>query len=270
MTDNGVMTLLATIAATGQEVESFAVPAMVWKQWRELPVGTFLIGTHQVPAVLKRSPRGLQFFAAAAGYGGSTEPESIDHQMAKAQLAIGMRAAGYAARVEQPGTSSTGEAWQADVLVQSVHGPVAVEVQLSRQHWNDYRRRTARYRMSGVQVVWLVRGTHTNALFNSRTRYHMTQGHSLSAALNRGMEDMPCVPLAPSEHGEHGFRAIVYSPGCAPSLRLPLDAFGAGVAGGALLMGEICYADGSGIKPNWVWHADRKPSSELPPLPQIS
>ncbi|WP_214930744.1 hypothetical protein, partial [Staphylococcus coagulans] len=115
-----------------------------------------------------------------------------------------------------------------------------------------------------------VRGTHTNALFNSRTRYHMTQGHSLSAALNRGMEDMPCVPLAPSEHGEHGFRAIVYSPGCAPSLRLPLDAFGAGVAGGALLMGEICYADGSGIKPNWVWHADRKPSSELPPLPQIS
>ncbi|MDI4667470.1 hypothetical protein K9U40_24585, partial [Xanthobacter autotrophicus] len=99
------------------------------------------------------------------------------------------------------------------MLVQSVHGPVAVEVQLSRQHWDDYRRRTARYRMSGVQVVWLVRGTHTNALFNSRTRYHMTQGHSLSAALNRGMEDMPCVPLAPSEHGEHGFRAIVYSPG---------------------------------------------------------
>lgn len=268
--DNGVMALLATIAATGEQVESFSISETIWKQWRQRPIGDFVIGRHHVPAVLKRSPRGLQFFAAAAGCGGSTEPESVDHQLAKAQLVIGMRAAGYVARVEQPGTSSTGETWQADVLVQSVHGPLAVEVQLSRQHWDDYRHRTARYRNSGVHVVWLVRGAHTRALFNSLIRYHMTQGHSLSAALNRGMEDMPCIPLAPAEDGEAGFSALVRSPGCGPLLRLPLDAFGAGVARGALCMGEIAYRDGTKVTPAWVWRTHDKPSFKLPPFPPIS
>ena len=62
------MTLIATIAATGKDVESFTTPPDIWAQWRKHPIGTFVIGRHRTPAVLKRSPRGLQFLAAAPGY----------------------------------------------------------------------------------------------------------------------------------------------------------------------------------------------------------
>src|SRR3989344_1827826 len=65
--DNRTMTLIATVAATGLEVESFTTPSDVWAQWRKLPIGTFVIGRHRIPAVLKRSARGLQFFATAPG-----------------------------------------------------------------------------------------------------------------------------------------------------------------------------------------------------------
>ena len=51
---------------------------------REQARGTFLMmGTHW-PAVLKRSIRGVQFFAHAPGFQGSKpEPESERHQLAK-------------------------------------------------------------------------------------------------------------------------------------------------------------------------------------------
>src|SRR5450830_1732111 len=166
--DNPRMTLIATVAATGLEVESFTAPSDLWGQWRKLPMGTFVIGRDRAPAVLKRSVRGLQFFAAAPGMAGVTAPESIEHQIAKIKLVLGMRAAGHDAKVEQPGVSPSGEQWQADVLVQTAHGPLAVEVQLAQQHWDEYRSRTARYRASGVSVVWLVRGAHFKALASSR------------------------------------------------------------------------------------------------------
>lgn len=59
--DNPRMTLIAIVAATGLEVESFTTPSDVWAQWRKLPMGTFVIGRDRTPAVLKRSGRGLQF-----------------------------------------------------------------------------------------------------------------------------------------------------------------------------------------------------------------
>jgi hypothetical protein len=73
------MTLIATVAATGLEVESFTTPSDVWAQWRKLPMGKLVIGRHRIPAVLKRSARGLQFFAAASGLGGTPAPESVEH-----------------------------------------------------------------------------------------------------------------------------------------------------------------------------------------------
>ena len=204
------MTLIATVAATGLEVESFTTPSDVWAQWRKLPMGTFVIGRRRTPAVLKRSGRGLQFFAAAPGMGGATAPESVEHQIAKIKLVVGMRAAGHQARVEQPGSTPSDEQWQADVLVQTARGPLAVEVQMSQQHWDEYRSRTARYRASGVSVVWLVRSAHLDALASSKRRHLVAQGWSLEAAFHPAMDEMAYLPLDGPVEDEDGQRVIVY------------------------------------------------------------
>lgn len=57
--------------------------------------------------------RGLQFFAAAPGMAGATAPESVEHQIAKIKLVLGMRAAGHKAKAEQPGATPLGDQWQA-------------------------------------------------------------------------------------------------------------------------------------------------------------
>lgn len=264
--DNPRMTLIATVAASGLEIESFTTPSDVWAQWRKLPMGTFVIGRHRIPAVLKRSVRGLQFFAAAPGMAGVTAPESIEHQIAKIKLVLGMRAAGHQARVEQPGATPSGEEWQADVLVQTTRGPLAVEVQLAQQHWDAYRSRTARYRASGVSVVWLVRSSHLEALARSKTRHLVELGLPPEAALHQVMDDMPCIPLDGPVGDESGQRVIVYpADRSKPFLRLPLPNFGAGIASGALHMGEHRYLDGSRSWPDWMWDTSKEPRILLPP-----
>lgn len=258
--DNTHMTLIATVEATGLEVESFTTPTDVWSQWRKLPIGTFVIGRHRTPAVLKRSSRGLQFFASAPGFGGLTAPESVAHQISKIQLLLGMRAAGYDAKVEHPGCTPSGEEWQADVFVQTVQGPLAVEVQLSQQHWDDYRSRTERYKASGVSVVWLVRDSHFLALGKSRIRYLMSRGLTLDQAMNHAMDDMPCIPIKEAEGGEDGSRVIVYpADRSATFLRIPLKAFGAGAASGALHLGLAQSSDGSRSWPCWMWDTAKVP-----------
>lgn len=249
------MPLIAYVAETGLQVESFTTPADAWAQWRKLPVGSFVIGKQRTPAVLKRSPRGLQFFAAAPGLGGTTAPESVAHQLAKIKLALGMRTAGFDAKVEHSGSTPHGNEWQADVFVSSKAGPVAIEVQLSRQHWDDYRRRTERYKASGVSVVWLVASAHLGALHNSTRLHWQAQGLTQRDSMNRVMEDMPCVPLLAeaTENGD-GQRVLVYpSDRSSPYTRETLEVFGAGVASGALILGENRHLDGSHPRPSWMW-----------------
>src|SRR3546814_10282345 len=88
--------------------------------------------------------------------------------MAKVALVKGLSAAGVPASVERPGYSPLGEEWVADVFAQTSSGPVIFEVQLSQQHWDDYRLRTHRYAASGIRCMWLVRDTrseeHTSEL----------------------------------------------------------------------------------------------------------
>lgn len=259
------MPLIAFVAETGLQVESFTTPADTWAQWRKLPVGSFVIGKQRTPAVLKRSPRGLQFFAAAPGQAGTTAPESVAHQLAKIKLLQGMRAAGYDAKVEHPGSTPYGEEWQADVFVCSKSGPVAIEVQLSRQHWDDYRRRTERYKASGVSVVWLVARAHLGALLNSTMLHWQAQGLTQKDSMNRAMEDMPCVPLVDAAENEDGQRVIVYpSDHSCPYTRETLEVFGAGVASGALILGENRHLDGSHPRPSWMW--ERATASQASPF----
>ena len=89
------MALVAKIASTGTEVESFSTSPDVWNSMRKAAAGTYIMVGSNWPAVLKRSIHGLQFFAHAPGYmGPKPTPESEEHRRTKVQVAVALRAAG--------------------------------------------------------------------------------------------------------------------------------------------------------------------------------
>lgn len=258
------MPLIAYSASTGEEVESFSAPPETWIAWRRLPIGSFLVGKDRVPAVLKRSSKGLQFFACAPGHGGATEPESIEHQLTKIALVQGLRAAGYQARVEQPGRSPLGEEWVADVLAEANGRLIAFEVQLSQQHWDQYRQRTQRYLTSGVKCLWLVRSTHCDALRFACMRHHVANGLSYNEAMNQGMDDMPWVHLEVSRTaGGNLACSIAVKPSVQPSpaLRLAPGEFAVGVAQGRMRFKPLLR-----VWTDWQWHVPQPPVE----APQLS
>lgn len=82
------MPLVAYRATTGEEIEAFSVEPAQWDRLRKEPLGAFLMAGTDWPAVLKRSIRGVQFFAHAPGYTGpKPEPESEHHRQAKIAVA---------------------------------------------------------------------------------------------------------------------------------------------------------------------------------------
>lgn len=266
-----LMPLIAYRADTGDEVESFSAPAEVWSSWRKLAVGAFVVGRDRVPAVLKRSSRGLQFFARASGYGGTTEPESPDHQLAKIALVQGLRAAGYSAVVERPGRTPEGDDWVADVYLEAEGRAIAFEVQLSQQHWDQYRERTARYAASGVKCLWLVRSNHGDALRHACIRHLMATGLNFNQALNQGMPDMPWVHLEVPSADARGVSPsrVVVRPTVQPSpvVRLPLAEFAVGVAQGRMRFEAL-----SRTWTDWLWYTPAPPAvvAQLPLLPETS
>ncbi|HAX10645.1 MAG TPA: hypothetical protein DCX68_11445 [Marinobacter hydrocarbonoclasticus] len=109
------MALIAIRASDGEEIESFSIPRDRWKSMQAEPKGSYRMRGTDWPAVLKRSPLGLQFFAHSPGYPGQKpEPESAHHILAKIWIAKALRAAGYVAEVEKPGESVNREKWQVD------------------------------------------------------------------------------------------------------------------------------------------------------------
>ncbi|WOB11205.1 competence protein CoiA family protein [Piscinibacter gummiphilus] len=257
------MPLIAYNAGTGEEVESFSAAPETWMAWRRLPIGSFQVGKDRVPAVLKRSSRGLQFFACAPGHGGTTEPESIEHQLAKIALVQGLRAAGYQARVERPGRSPLGEEWVADVLAEANGRLIAFEVQLSQQHWDQYRQRTQRYLASGVKCLWLVRSKHCDALRYACMRHHVANGLSHNEAMNQGMDDMPWVHLEVSRSGESQFAcSIAVKPSVQPSpvLRISPEEFAVGV-----VEGRMRFKQFHRIWTDWLWQVPQ-PQVDAPQL----
>ena len=94
------MALVAIRAVNGQEVESFTASAEEWQEMQLEPPGTYLMPGSRWPAVLKRSIRGLQFFAHRPGFpGAKSQPESEDHRAAKLAVVKALRSAGYSAKV---------------------------------------------------------------------------------------------------------------------------------------------------------------------------
>ncbi len=85
------------------------------------------------------------------------------------------------------------------------------------------------------------------------------------AAIHQAMDDMPCIPVVEPEGDECGQMVIVYpTDPSKPFQRLPLSHFGAGIASGALQIGEMKYLDGSRSWPAWMWDSSKVPQILLP------
>jgi hypothetical protein len=194
----------------------------------------FMMGT-QWPAVLKRSIRGLQFFAHAPGFPGvRPEPESEQHRIAKVTIVRALRAAGYDAWVERPGTTSEGESWQADVLCQANARMIAFEVQLAQQTLEEYEIRSARYANSGVKCVWLVRAPkHYQTL--QKAIYCRLQEQDSFLAPRPALAHLAVLPLdvGLSKTALVEEMRVTVFPGDS-HLQIPLTDFAIGVAGGRL------------------------------------
>ncbi|RXZ36646.1 hypothetical protein D9O50_09115 [Oxalobacteraceae bacterium CAVE-383] len=230
------MSLIAIRASDGTEIESFSIDRDIWKVMQKQPLGTYVMNRTHWPAVLKRSIRGLQFFAYAAGYTGiKPEPESLHHQLSKVIIASTLRAAGYSAKVEQQGSTPEGEEWQADVLSEANGRTIAFEVQLSQQTLDEYQSRSDRYLRSGVKTIWLVRAKNYRTLTNALLyRYGGSDGFSLRPAV-------PHIAALPFEIGElkesavEDLRVVVFlNTDAASAQRISLAEFAIGVAEGRL------------------------------------
>lgn len=103
---------------------------------------------------LKRSARGLQFFAHVGRGGCTTGDETPEHLMLKQIAVDAARAHGWHAETE---VASADGSWRADVLATRGRSRVAVEVQWSPQDDAETLRRQAQYAAAGVRGLWLFR-----------------------------------------------------------------------------------------------------------------
>lgn len=139
----------------GRLLVSVALPAGVaWDDVRDAArEGRVVMDCCGAGAVAKRLASGTRFFAhKPMASPCAWEDESADHLRLKAAACEAASAAGATADVEV-----RGDGWIADVLADHGGARRAVEIQLARQTAEETRRRTLRYRASGVEVLWLFR-----------------------------------------------------------------------------------------------------------------
>lgn len=247
------MGLIAYRTADGSEVESFAVAPSTWNAMRREPSGTYRMPGTGTPAILKRSIRGLQFFAYRAGEGiGTTEPMTEAHAAAQIGLLREFREMGLQAWVEHSGTGPAGERWQADVFCMVGDRKVAIEVQLAPQTLEEFEFRTARYMQSGVECYWIVSParfmTFNRAVMNRtwRERPHDFPYGKRPAA--------PNIPVLALELGDernpsaNNMRVAAFLLGAPPGPphRLTLAEFASGIVAGRLQWRDE----------QWIWATD--------------
>lgn len=241
------MALVAIRLSDGRRVESFSIDPAEWNRMRSEPLGSYVMQETSSPAILKRSIRGLQFFANMPGAGtASAEPMSEHHMAIQAALVTALRTAGMQAGVEVPGETLSGERWVADVMLVAGERKIAIEVQLAGQTLEEYERRSERYRQSGIAAVWLVRRSGFDTLARAiLTRAHRADAGAVKALLespvpHRPVFSLPHLAVQPLDLGDPkaadaaGMRVRVFPPGQVLPDEIGLSDFALGIAAGAL------------------------------------
>lgn len=106
---------------------------------------------------LKTSKLGTQFFAHKVRDRCTAPAETEEHRCLKQMAVDAARRNGWIARTEEIGRTHSGEEWRADVLAEKGSVRVAVEIQWSRQTFEETHRRQRQYAQSKVRCLWLVR-----------------------------------------------------------------------------------------------------------------
>lgn len=142
-----------------QELFSFHFDEQSWDMLRKQnqQLKHLIMPCCHARVVLKQSKLMTRFFAHARRGDCTTQPETAEHLLAKAQIAKAIEAAGWSVTTEKRGTTPAGEGWIADVLACYGKLSVAIEVQWSRQSDQETAYRQERYKASDVRGLWLFR-----------------------------------------------------------------------------------------------------------------
>lgn len=112
-------------------------------------------------AIVKSSPLGTQYFAHyKKSESCTTKPESKEHLFLKDKIARAALSAGWDVQSEFPGSTPSGEQWQADVFCTKGKLKIALEIQLSPQSQAEFSRRQKKYKDSLVRCAWFIGGRH--------------------------------------------------------------------------------------------------------------
>lgn len=213
------------------------------------PRGAYLHPVTGYPLILKRSIRGLQFFAHMPGQGAANpQPMSELHMVTQIELVRGLRAAGLFASVEKPGCTPQGEDWQADVYCEIGGRRIAFEAQLASQTLEVYEGRTARYERSGVECVWLVRSPGRYAALGKAIWHRLLQDEPADLLFGRRpflphLRPFPLLAPDPKVPRAQDISVSVFPVARGPARRVSLQEFAVGVA-----RGKLYFADNQ-----WLW-----------------
>lgn len=248
------MPLTAIRASTGEIVEAFDLSNAQWREMKSEPAGTYLIRRSLLPAVLKQNVWGTKWFAARPGESDPEwKPTSPEHEFAQVRMVNALRLAGFTARVEEPGQTPTGERWEADIYVESSSRRIAIEVQLSKQTFEEYLRRSDKYKQSDVKVVWVISSRH----FENFTHGCLISNGWGSSWVNGPIEngeqfhrEFPAFPIRYNnprgKPTDDSVRVSAFLPPKGwPVRELTLEEFAVGLAKGGLVHSKGKF---------WVWH----------------
>jgi hypothetical protein len=150
---------LRCVGPDGQPIHSFDLMEVEWSALRlDRSRSRYLrMPCCDASVVMKKSTRGLNFFAHKSRGPCQSAPETEEHRVLKTLAAEAARRAGWTWSTEASGSSPSGEVWTADVLAQKGQAKVAIEIQWSGQTTEESLSRQERYRQSGVRCLWLFR-----------------------------------------------------------------------------------------------------------------
>jgi len=159
----------------GEEIHAFRFSEEEWVNLKKnYHVGDFLMTCCSGIAIPKTSENGLQFFAHLAGECGSA-PETIWHRSAKEMIQNFCDQRCIVCKTEESDVSN--RKWRADIMINHNGRKIAIEIQHSYQHRDDFFRRQLRYKDDGIIGYWLLRKDVYRTLVSTEQKHRIRTEH---------------------------------------------------------------------------------------------